>query len=117
MVTIIDIQVIVGDFTPTALINQKNGEKRIILIVKCQNISLVLQQQKKFEDYVSITIKDRNFKEKYQSRITDEIKNFTNGRTDINFDLINFSKIPQDQDNWGWKLFYKLNKLLAKIKN
>lgn len=67
-----------------------------------------------WNDYVSITIKDRNFKEKYQSRITDEIKNFTNGRTDINFDLINFSKIPQDQDNWGFKLYFKLKKEYGK---
>tara|TARA_B110000971_G_C19792440_1_gene400404 strand:+ start:325 stop:582 length:258 start_codon:yes stop_codon:yes gene_type:complete len=69
-----------------------------------------------WNDYVSIRIKDSNFKEKYQSRITDEIKDFTNGRADRNFDLINYRQIPQDQDNWGWKIYFKLRRRMWKIK-
>ena len=69
-----------------------------------------------WNDYVSITIKDGSFKNKYQSRIIDEKKDFTNGRTNRNSDLINYSKIPQDQDNWGWRIYFKLRRRIWKIK-
>jgi len=69
-----------------------------------------------WNDYVSITIKDANFKKGYKSRIIHSKKNFTNGRTDKSFDLIHYSKISQDQNNWGWKIYYKLRKKIWKIK-
>ena len=30
--------------------------------------------------------------------------------------ILNFKEIPQDQDNWGWKLYYKFRKFIFKIK-
>ncbi len=69
-----------------------------------------------WNDYVSITIKDEKFKNQYQSRIIDTKKNFTNGRKDLSDEILNFKEIPQDQDNWGWKLYYKFRKFIFKIK-
>tara|TARA_B100000886_G_scaffold339482_1_gene305075 strand:- start:1046 stop:1747 length:702 start_codon:yes stop_codon:yes gene_type:complete len=69
-----------------------------------------------WNDYVSITIKDEKFKKQYQSRIIDTKKNFTNGRKDLSDEILNFKEIPQDQDNWGWKLYYKFRKFIFKIK-
>jgi len=70
-----------------------------------------------WNDYVSVIIKDKKFIEKYPYRILDKKKNFTNGRTNKSDKLINFKEMPQDQDNFGWKAYYKLRKFLHKIKN
>ena len=70
-----------------------------------------------WNDYVSIIIKDEKFKEKYPNRILDKKKNFTNGRTDKSKELINFRAMPQDQDNFGWKAYFKFRKLIYKFKN
>ena len=43
-------------------------------------------------------------------------KNFTNGRIDKSDKIINFQEFPQDQSNWGWKIYYKWRKFLHKIK-
>ena len=48
--------------------------------------------------------------------IIDTKKNFTNGRKDLSDEILNFKEIPQDQDNWGWKLYYKFRKFIFKIK-
>ena len=69
-----------------------------------------------WNDYVSITIKDENFQNLYSRRILDIKKNFTNGRKNNSDELINFMELPQDQNNWGWKLYYKFRKFLNKIK-
>tara|TARA_X000001036_G_scaffold311889_1_gene290478 strand:- start:51 stop:755 length:705 start_codon:yes stop_codon:yes gene_type:complete len=68
-----------------------------------------------WNDYISITIKDKKFIDKYEKRILDFKKNFTNGRKNNFQGIINFQEIPQDQDNWGWKAYYKLRKFLYKI--
>jgi SAM-dependent methyltransferase len=68
-----------------------------------------------WNDYVSITIKDNNYSNQYPSRILDLKKNFTNGRTSKSEKILNFQEVPQDQDNWGWKLYYKYRKFLNKI--
>ena len=69
-----------------------------------------------WNDYVSITIKDKKFIDKYEKRILDFKKNFTNGRKNNFQGIINFQEIPQDQNNWGWKAYYKFRKFLQKIK-
>ena len=68
-----------------------------------------------WNDYVSITIKDEKYKDRYSKRIIDTKKNFTNGRKDKSDKIINFQEFPQDQSNWGWKIYYKWRKFLHKI--
>ena len=69
-----------------------------------------------WNDYVSIIIKDKNSKSIFKERIIDNYRNFTNGKTDKDNKFINYNKTPQDQSNWGWKLYYKLRRRLWKIK-
>ena len=70
-----------------------------------------------WNDYVSITIKDENFKKNFKKRILDTKQNFTNGRKDLSSNIINFQELPQDQLNWGWKIYYKWRKFLHKFRN
>ena len=70
-----------------------------------------------WNDNVSVTIKDKTFKEKYLNRMIENKKNFTNGRIDESETIINYTQTQQDQNNWGWKLQYKLRKKIWKIKN
>ena len=70
-----------------------------------------------WNDYVSITIKDENFKKNFNKRILDTKKNFTNGRKDLSGNIINFQELTQDQLNWGWKIYYKWRKFLHKFRN
>ena len=69
-----------------------------------------------WNDYVAITIKDKNYKNIYTDRILDKKINFTNGKTDKSEKIINFREIPQDQSNWGWKIHYKLRKKIYQFK-
>tara|TARA_B100001059_G_C17825411_1_gene581021 strand:+ start:2601 stop:3302 length:702 start_codon:yes stop_codon:yes gene_type:complete len=69
-----------------------------------------------WNDYVSVTIKDENFKDKFTKRILDNKKNFTNGRKNNSIKILNFQEFPQDQFNWGWKIYYKWRKFLYKFK-
>jgi SAM-dependent methyltransferase len=69
-----------------------------------------------WNDNVSITIKESIHKRKYHSRILDSKKNFTNGKTDKTTHTLNFNKIPEDQNNWGWKIYYKIRRRMWKIK-
>ena len=66
-------------------------------------------------DYVSVTIKDEKFCNKYPKRIVDEINNFRNGRTNNSDKILNYTSIPQDMSHWGWTIYYKLRKILNKI--
>ena len=68
-----------------------------------------------WNDYVSITLKNKKFSSKYPDRILNSKKNFTNGRINNSEELINFQEIPQDQSNWGWKLYYKARKFIHKF--
>ena len=68
-----------------------------------------------WNDYVSITIKDKSYSEKYPDRILDFKKNFTNGRKNLSDEILNYKELPQDQDNWGWKLYYKFRKFIYKV--
>ena len=68
-----------------------------------------------WNDYVSITLKDTKFSNLYPDRIINHKKNFTNGRIDKSDDFLNYQEVPQDQNNWGWKLYYKVRKFINKI--
>ena len=68
-----------------------------------------------WNDYVSVTIKNKKFSNKYPNRILNSKKNFTNGRKNNSSEIINFREFPQDQDNWGWKIYYKFRKFLHKF--
>lgn len=69
-----------------------------------------------WNDYISVTVKDEMYKNKFRKRILDSKKNFINGRKDNSTNILNFQEFPQDQNNWGWKIYYKLRKFLYKIK-
>ena len=66
-------------------------------------------------DFVAVFLKDKKFEKNYKKRILDSFKDFRNGKTNKSNEIINFKRLTQDQDNWGWKLFYKFNKLVKKI--
>ena len=68
-----------------------------------------------WNDYVSITVKNKKFSDKYPDRILNLKKNFTNGRKNNSNEIINFQEFPQDQNNWGWKLYYKFRKFFHKF--
>lgn len=68
-----------------------------------------------WNDYVSVTIKDEKHVEKYKNRILDIKKNFTNGRTNKSNKIINHAEFPQDQSNFGWKLYFKWRKFIHKL--
>ena len=68
-----------------------------------------------WNDYVSVTIKDKQYINKFPDRIIHSKKNFTNGRLNKSDEIINYQEVPQDQNNWGWKMYYKLRKFLNKL--
>jgi len=68
-----------------------------------------------WNDYVSVTIKDKQFINKFPDRIIHSKKNFTNGRLNDSDEIINHQEVPQDQNNWGWKMYYKLRKFVNKL--
>lgn len=68
-----------------------------------------------WNDYVSVTIKDKQFINKFPDRIIHSKKNFTNGRLNDSDKIINYQEVPQDQNNWGWKMYYKFRKFLNKL--
>ena len=70
-----------------------------------------------WNDYVSITIKDKNFRNNFKKRIIDTKKNYNNARRDDIERILKFQETPQDQNNWGWKLYYKYRKFLNKLRN
>ena len=69
-----------------------------------------------WNDHVSVTIKDEKMKTNYPNRIIDKVGKFRNGRTDQSNEIINKTKYPQDQDNWGWRFYFKVRKFFKKIK-
>jgi hypothetical protein len=69
-----------------------------------------------WNDYVSVTIKNKDLKDKFPNRIIQSKNNFTNGRIDESAQIINYTKPQQDQNNWGWKLHYKFRKKIWQIK-
>ena len=48
--------------------------------------------------------------------INDTDFNFTGGTLQYaSYELLNFKLFMQDQDNYGWKLYFKINKFLKKL--
>ena len=67
-------------------------------------------------DFVAVFLKDKKNEHIYKDRIIDIFKDFRNGRTNRSNKIINSKLHMQDQDNYGWKLYFKINKLLRKLK-
>ena len=57
-----------------------------------------------WNDYVSITIKDKNFRNNFKKRIIDTKKNYNNENKADKRGILNFKKTPKDQQNWDGKL-------------
>ena len=36
-------------------------------------------------------------------------------RKNLSDEILNYKELPQDQDNWGWKLYYKFRKFIYKV--
>lgn len=68
-----------------------------------------------WNDYVCVTIKDKNYANDFNSRILDNLKEFRNGKTNKSDKILKLSKKSEDQDNWGWFLYYKIRKFIKKI--
>ena len=69
-----------------------------------------------WNDYVSITLKDKKYLEIYNDKIISKINNFTNG-IDHEGKIYNFSSKSQDQENWGFRLWYKIRKKIDKLRH
>lgn len=68
-----------------------------------------------WNDYNAIFLKNKKNKEKYPSRIIDNINDFYNGiKDDDSKNLIKLQGVPEDQNNFGYKFWYKINKKLQK---
>jgi|TARA_B100001540_G_scaffold233642_1_gene207858 SAM-dependent methyltransferase len=91
---------------------KKNGFDPVLLESFTHNYS----GREGTSDFVAVFLKDKKFEENYKNRILDSFKDFRNGKTNKTDQIINFKRFTQDQDNWGWKLFYKFNKILEKVK-
>ena len=66
-------------------------------------------------DFIAIFLKDKKNENLYQRRIIDNFKDFRNGRTNRSDEILNPKLYMQDQDNFGWKLIFKINKLFRKL--
>ncbi len=68
-----------------------------------------------WNDYNAIIIKDKINSYKYPARIVDEIEDFYNGmKNDDCTNIINAQHLTEDQNNFGYKLWYKFNKKFQK---
>ena len=68
-----------------------------------------------WNDYVSIILKDETFKNNFDSKIISEYNDYYNGIDDKG-KLSNFVSKSEDQNNWGYRLWYKLRKKKDKKK-
>ena len=62
-----------------------------------------------WNDYVSVILKDENFVNDFSNKIISEYNDYYNG-IDKDGKLSNFLNKSEDQNNWGYKLWYKLRK-------
>ena len=102
-------------YPDSSLALQKWGEKNNFSPKVLEHFTNFETGRDIWNDYVSITIKDKQFIHKFPDRIIHSKKNFTNGRLDDSDKLINYQEVPQDQNNWGWKMYYKLRKFVNKL--
>ena len=68
-----------------------------------------------WNDYVSVTLKDKKYLDNYNDRIIYNYKKFLNG-IDHNQKLYNFSNKSEDHKNWGFRMWYRIRKKIDKIK-
>ena len=66
-------------------------------------------------DFVAVFLKDKTHQNMYREKILNTFKNFRNGKTNEEINIINEKRLTQDQDNLGWKAYYKVNKIIYKI--
>ncbi len=102
-------------YPDSSLALQKWGEKNNFSPKVLEHFTNFETGRDIWNDYVSITIKDKQFIHKFPDRIIHSKKNFTNGRLDDSDKIINYQEVPQDQNNWGWKMYYKLRKFVNKL--
>ena len=102
-------------YPDSSLALQKWGEKNNFSPKVLEHFTNFETGRDIWNDYVSITIKDKQFIHKFPDRIIHSKKNFTNGRLDDTDKIINYQEFPQDQNNWGWKMYYKLRKFVNKL--
>lgn len=70
-----------------------------------------------WNDYNVVFLKDKKYISKYPSRIIDKINDFYNGIKNDDFEnLINRQQKTEDHENYGYKLWYKLNKKIQKYR-
>jgi len=68
-----------------------------------------------WNDYNAIFLKDKKNINRFPSKIIDKINDFYNGMKDDDFkNIINLQHITEDQNNFGYRLWYKINKKLQK---
>lgn len=68
-----------------------------------------------WNDYNAVFIKDKINSNKFPSRILDKISDFYNGiKNDDYKNIINPQHLPEDQNNFGYRFWYKLNKKFQK---
>lgn len=68
-----------------------------------------------WNDFNGVFLKDKKYLDKYPNRIVDGIKDFYNGIKNDDFkNLINYQEKTEDQNNFGYKLWYKINKKIQK---
>ncbi len=103
-------------FYPDSIISlQKWGEYNNFEPQVLEHYTNIEKGRDIWNDYVSVTVKNKKFSNKYPNRIINSKKNFTNGRKNNSSEIINYKEFPQDQDNWGWKLYYKFRKFIHKF--
>ena len=91
---------------------KKNGYLNSIVL---EHFTHLEKARDVWNDYVSITLKDSKYCNNYKDRIIDTYKEYQNARVNNSDSLLNYSEITQDQNNWGWKIYFKLRKFLNKI--
>ena len=68
-----------------------------------------------WNDFNGVFLKEKNNLNKFPTRIIDQIDDFYNGIKNDDFkNIINHQEKTEDQNNFGYKFWYKSNKKLQK---
>lgn len=103
-------------YPDSSLALEKWGKKNNYNPKVLEHFTLNHNKRDIWNDYISITLKDQKYEENFKEKIINNIKNFRNGRNGQSQKIINETKLPQDQDNWGWFIYFKIRKFLNKIR-
>ena len=64
-----------------------------------------------WNDFNGVFLKEKNYKKQYPHRIIDRIDDFYNGIKNDDFEnIINRQEKTEDQNNFGYRIWYKINK-------